>query len=56
MPISTVQQSNDCANGSASEVMTSSNIRMVPEDLCEINKKFSAVAIGKHKPSKLCVW
>lgn len=49
-----MQQSSDCASGSASKAMTSSKIQMVPEDLCEINKKFSTVAIGKHKPSKLC--
>jgi hypothetical protein len=55
MTISIVQQSHDCASGSASEVMTSSKIQKVPEDLCEINKKMSTVAIGKHKPSKLCV-
>jgi len=55
MPISTVWQSYDCASGSASGVMTGSKIQMVPEDLCEINKRFSTVAIGKHKPSKLCV-
>lgn len=48
-------QSYDCASGSASKVMTSSKIQMVPEGLCEINKKFFIVAIGKHKPSKLCV-
>ena len=42
-------------SGSASKVMTSSKIQMVPADLCEINKQFSTMAIGKHKPSKLCV-
>jgi hypothetical protein len=50
-----VQQSYDCASGGASKVTTSSKIQMVPADLGEINKKFFAVAIGKHKPSKLCV-
>jgi hypothetical protein len=50
-----VQHNYDCASGSASKVMTSSKIQMVHEDLCEINEKFSAVAVGKHKPSKLCV-
>ena len=50
-----MQQTYDCASGSASKVMTSSKIQTVPEDLREINKKFSAVAIGKHKPSKLCI-
>lgn len=48
-------QSYDCASGSASNVMTSSRIELVPEDLWEINKKFSALAIGKHKLSNLCV-
>jgi hypothetical protein len=35
--------------------MTGSKIQMDPEDLDEINKKFSAMDTGKHKPSKLCV-
>jgi len=50
-----VQQNYDCASGGASKVMTSSKIQMFPEDLCEINKKFSTMEIGKHKPSKSCV-
>jgi hypothetical protein len=50
MPVKTVQQS-----GRASNVMTRTNIQMAPEDLSEINKNFSAMAIGKHKPSKLGV-
>jgi hypothetical protein len=48
MPVQTVQQS-----GRASNVMTMSNFQMAPEDLSEINKNFSAMDIGKHKPSKL---
>jgi hypothetical protein len=50
-----VQQSYDGASGNASKVMTSSKIQMVSEDLYEINKKFSTMAIGKYKPSKLFV-
>jgi hypothetical protein len=53
MPVWTVPQSYDCAIGSAGKVTTSSKIQMTPEGLCETNKKFSTLAIGKHKPSKL---
>jgi hypothetical protein len=56
MPVQTVQHTYECVSGRASDVMTRSNIEMAPKDLSEVNKKFSAMAIGKHKPSKLGVF